>query len=82
MDVHGTKLARTLFTIAGGWNGVPTNNSLQVSAGIALFSTSLVRRGLTVVARATCTLTLDFFPASPAIPKTKILAQNRRARVS
>ena len=25
MDVHGTKLARTLFTIAREWNGVPPN---------------------------------------------------------
>jgi hypothetical protein len=31
MDVHGTKLARTLFTIAREWNGVPPNKGMELT---------------------------------------------------
>ena len=30
MDVHGTKLARTLFTIAREWNAVPPNKGMEL----------------------------------------------------
>jgi len=53
MDVHGTKLARTLFPIATGVERGAAQHLVAVERGIAPFSTSLVRRGLTVIAPAT-----------------------------
>ena len=31
MDVHGTRLARTLFTIAREWNAVPPNKGMELT---------------------------------------------------